>query len=242
MRKTKIQFQDHAALGVFPDRREDLSQAIFDLNLKDHVPVIVLIGGYIPPQHAKATQIAIESIAAFAEKKHTLVICGGTEVGIMGCIGQARLAHGYRFPLLGITVEKLASWPTGPQPRRLLWWREERWPLSRGYSHFILVPGDTFGEDSPWLVETANYLSCDNKSVTVLANGGGVARKDVALSLESNRPVIVLADTGRLADAMAEESNKPDLATIVNATDEAALQEALQHHLGLAKEAQNEQG
>lgn len=241
MRKIKIQFPDHHAYSVFPEKREHLPQAISELDLKDGFPVIVLVGGYIPQQYEEATQMAIQSIAAFAEKYQTVVICGGTEVGIMGSIGQTRLANGYRFPLLGITLEKLACWPGGPQPKQFLWWRHDRWPLSTGYSHFILAPGKEFGEDSPWLVEAARYLSRGNKSVTILANGGGVARKDVMLSLESGRPVIVLAGTGRLADSMAEDAEKPDLVTIVQGADELALGGALQNHLEITKVVKNEQ-
>ena len=231
MRKVKIHFPTHQAPCVFPEDRGDIPLAISELHLKESFPVIVLIGGYIMPQYAEATQIAVRSIAAFAEENQVLVISGATEMGIIGAIAQMRLAYGYRFPLLGITLEKLVSWPGGPQPGRFLWWKKELWPLSAGYSHFMLAPGNEFGEDSPWLAEAAHYLSRDRSSVTMLINGGSVAGKDVALSLESSRPVIVLAGTGRLADSIAEEANKPELVTIVQATDELAIRDALHNHL-----------
>lgn len=240
MRKTEIQFSDQRALCVFPERREHLPQAITELNLGDSYPVIVLIGGYIQSQHAEATQKAIEVIAAFANEHSALVICGGTEVGIMGSIGQTRAAHRYGFPLLGITLEKLVTWPNGPRPKRFLWWGEERWPLSSGYSHFILAPGERFGEDSPWLAEAASCLSQDNKSVTILTNGGGVTQKDVALSIEMGRPVIVMAGTGRLADSMANEPNKPELVAIVQAVNETALREALQSQFNVNGETRHQ--
>lgn len=242
MRKIVIQFPDHRALCVFPDSRESLPQAISELNLKDSYPVIVLIGGYIQRPHEETTQKAVEAIAAFAEENGALVVCGGTEVGIMGSIGQTRAAHRYGFPLLGITLEPLVTWPKGPQSKRFLWWRKERWPLASGYSHFILAPGEKFGEDSPWLADAAGCLSRADRSVTILANGGGVARKDVALSIEMGRGVLVLAGTGRLADSIASEPNKPDLVTIVQARNEVELRAVLQIHLGFAKEVQNEPG
>jgi hypothetical protein len=240
MRKLEISFPHHRALCVFPDCHEQLNEAMAELSLNGSYPVIVLIGGYIQNQHAEATQKAIETIAAFAEENQALVICGGTEVGIMGSIGQTRIAQRYRFPLLGITLEKLVTWPGGPHASRSLWWRKEHWSLSTGYSHFILAPGQKFGEDSPWLAEAASHLSRVDKSVTILANGGGVARKDVALSLEYKRPVIVLAGTGRLADSMADEPDQPALVMTVQARDEVALREVLQSRLGIAKEARNE--
>jgi SLOG in TRPM, prokaryote len=41
-------------------------------------------------------------------------------------------------------------------------------------------------------------------SVTVLMNGGQIAYTDVAASLGSGRPVVVLAGSGRTADAIAK--------------------------------------
>ena len=208
-----------------------MSEALAELNLQCGRPVIVLVGGYIPGENAKATQQAIESISAYAEKNDLLIICGGTVVGVMGSIGSTRLARGYQFPLLGITLKNLASWPKGPRSSRFLWWGRERWPLSTGYSHFMLVPGNRFGEDSPWLADAATSLSQDSRSVTVLANGGSVARKDIGLSLECNRPVIALAGTGRLADEMAVQPDRSALITPVQAEDENMLWKTLQNLL-----------
>jgi hypothetical protein len=228
MRKQEIRFPGHKSLCVFPEGRDQLSEALDGLNLQCGRPVVVLIGGYIPEENAKATQKAVESIAAFADENNILIICGGTVVGIMGSIGSTRLAHGYQFPLLGITLKNLASWPGGPRSNRFLWWGRERWSLSTGYSHFMLVPGDQFGEDSPWLAEVATILSQDSRSLTVLVNGGSVARKDIGLSLECDRPVIALAGTGRLADEMAVQPDRSDLIEPVLAEDENALREILQ--------------
>ena len=231
MLKQEIQFPEHKSLCVFPEGRDQLSETLAQLNLQGGRPVIVLIGGYIPAENASVTQKAIESIAAFAEENNILIICGGTVVGIMGSIGSTRLAHGYQFPLLGITLKDLASWPKGPRSNRFLWWGKERWPLSTGYSHFILVPGDRFGEDSPWLANAATSLSQGSRSVTVLANGGGVARKDIGLSLECERPIIILAGSGRLADEMAMQLDRSALIKPVQADDEKAFRQTLQNLL-----------
>jgi len=231
MRKQEFQFRGNKSLCVFPEDRRHLPQALTELDLADARPVIVLIGGYIPDGNADATQQAIETIATYAEENKVLIVCGGTVVGIMGLIGQMRLTHGYQFPLLGITLKNLASWPKGPRSNRFLWWGKERWSLASGYSHFILVPGDQFGEDSPWIVEAASHLSQESRSVTILANGGGVARKDIHLSLANNRPVIVLAGTGRLADELASHPEDPSMMIAVQAGDRKGVVAAIQKHL-----------
>lgn len=228
----EIHFSDHHALCAFPASLGQLNQALAEIGLADGQAVIVLVGGYIPEGHEEVTQRAIEVIAAFAEENPAAIICGGTTVGIMGSIGQIRAALGYKFPLLGITLENRATWPNGPRGKKFLWWGKERWPLSPGYSHFLLVPGDQFGEDSPWLVEAATCLSQGVRSVTVLANGGGVARKDVSLSLDNHRPVVILAGTGRLADELVGQPGKTPLATIVQAGDGKALRDELQRQVG----------
>jgi hypothetical protein len=227
MPKQEIQFPANKSLGVFPQDRAQLPQALLELGLAAGRPVIVLIGGYIPDANVEVTQNAIETIAVYAEENKALIICGGTVVGIMGSIVSTRLAHGYQFPLLGITLKNLASWPKGPRSNRFLWWGRQRWPLSTGYSHFMLVPGDRFGEDSPWLADAATSLSQGSRSVTVLANGGGVARKDIGFSLECGRSVIALAGTGRLADEMAVQPDRSALITPVPADDESMLREML---------------
>lgn len=227
MRKMDLQFPDPRPLCVFPDRREQLPQALSELGLRGNCPVIVLIGGFIQGQHAQVTHRAIEVLAAFAEENGALIICGGSDLGVMDSIGQTRAAHRYTFPLLGVNLEDPVTWPNGPRAKQFLWWGTERWPLATGYSHFILAPGSQYGEDSPWIAEAATCLSRGNSSVTILANGGSVARKDVSLSLENGRPVIALAGTGRLADEIANQPNHSSLVVIVSAHDEHALKHAI---------------
>jgi hypothetical protein len=78
------------------------------------------------------------------------------------------------------------------------------------------------------IAEPAIQLSKGNKSLTILANGGSISRKDISLSLENDRPVIALTGTGRLADEMANQPNQPALVMSVQAEDKKALREAIQ--------------
>lgn len=236
MQKLELHFSDLRAGCVFPDRLEQLPRALDELELRGSYPVIVLVGGFIQEQHAEATQRAIEVIAAFAEENHALIICGGSDLGVMASIGHTRAAHRYTFPLLGINLKHLVTWRKGPRSKRLLWWGIKRWPLSSGYSHFLLVPGNQYGEDSLWIAEAATCLSQGDRSVTVMANGGRVARKDISLSLEDKRPVIALAGTGRFADELSNQPDKPPLLKAVPADDENALRQLLQVTILMNKE------
>jgi hypothetical protein len=233
MRTQRIDFPHQPAVCVFPDQRSDLEQAISELGLKGRYPVIVLIGGEVDAQQADLTRRAIELISKTAENLHAVVICGGTDMGVMAEIGRIRSRNGYKFPLVGITPEELVTWPGGPHSTKFLWWGKQLWHLEPHYSHFILVPGSQFGDESPWIVDTASLLSKDHRSVTVLINGGEVSRKDIQLSLENGRPVIALSRTGRLADELARQPDRNKLITVLPVTAEKSIAEAIQIALSM---------
>ena len=233
MRTQKIEFPGQEVLCAFPGERSELVQAISELKLNDSYPVIVLIGGAIDEHHADATRRAIQTISRVADDLSALVICGGTDMGVMAEMGQIRWKSGYTFPLVGIAPEALVTWTDGPHSTKFLWWGKQRWQLEPHYSHFILVPGSEFGDESPWIVDTATMLSKDCRSVTILINGGEVSRKDIDLSLENGRPVIALSRTGRLADELAMEPDRHQLITIVPANAEKRIVEAIQAALSI---------
>jgi len=234
MRTQKIEFPSQEVLCAFPSERSELVQAISELKLNDDsYPVIVLIGGAIDEHHADATRRAIQTISRVAEDLNALVICGGTDMGVMAEMGQIRWKSGYTFPLVGVAPEALVTWTDGPHSTKFLWWGTRRWQLEPHYSHFILVPGSEFGDESPWIFDTATILSKGQQSVTLLINGGEVSRKDIDLSLENGRPVIALSRTGRLADELAMEPERHPLITIVPATAEQRFVEALRAALSV---------
>src|SRR5215204_3206713 len=103
MRTQMINFLDQNTLCVFPTERSNLPEAISELGLTDSSPVIVLIGGAVEKLQAESTRQAIESISQTAEDIKAVVICGGTDMGVMADIGQIRARKGYKFPLVGIT-------------------------------------------------------------------------------------------------------------------------------------------
>ena len=158
-------------------------------------------------------------------------------MGIMSEIAHTRRRNHHNFPLVGIAPEELVTWPHGPKSTKFLWWGKERWQLESHYSHFILVPGNDFGDESPWIVDTATLLSQDHQSVTVLINGGEVSRKDIKLSLEMGRPVIALSHTGRLADELARQPERDKLITVVPASGEAQIIQAVRDALSFREKS-----
>ena len=233
MRTQKIDFPERKTPCVFPDERSSLPQAISELGLKGSYPVIVLIGGEIEEQLLDATRRAIQSISKAAEDLNAVIICGGTDMGVMAEIGQIRSRNNYKFRLIGVAPEEVVTWPGGPHSAKFLGWGEKRWQLEPHYSDFILVPGNQFGDESPWIVDAATTLSKDHKSVTILINGGEVSRKDIDLSLDQGRPVIALSRTGRLADELARQPNRHRLITVIPAHAEQRITEVVQAALSM---------
>lgn len=241
MRTQTIYFPDQQALCVFPDEGASLAQAIEELGIRGRHPVIVLIGDEMDGQHADLTRRVIEMIAKTAQYMNAVVICRGTDVGVMAEIGRIRWRKRYKFPLVGIAPEQLVTWPSGPHSKRFLWWGSKRWQLESHYSHFILVPGGQFGDESPWITSAATLLSNGRQSVTILINGGEVSRKDIQLSLENGRRIIVLSRTGQLADELARQPVRNSLMTVLPVNAEKSIAEFLQAALSVYEEAERVQ-
>jgi hypothetical protein len=115
----------------------------------------------------------------------------------MQLIGRARSALGGRFPLIGVAAEGTVLVPGAGTPS------PDAVRLEPNHTLFLLVPGTQWGDEAAWMMEVAGVVAGRRSSVTVLMNGGQIAYTDVAASLGSGRPVVVLAGSGRTADAIA---------------------------------------
>jgi hypothetical protein len=135
-------------------------------------------------------------LATLAWRFGAAVLDGGTDTGVMRLMGRGRAASGYDFPLVGVVVAALAVVPGEPA-------RSEAAELEPNHTHFVLVPGDSWGDEGPWLARLGDLIGDGGRSATLLVNGGEISRRDAERSVESGRPVIVLAGSGRTADALA---------------------------------------
>ena len=232
MQIEKIAFgKSNVALCALPNDIEELEQTVDEMGLVDR-PVIVLIGGHILPEHSNITLQAIEVLAKVAEVLDAAIICGGTDVGVMAAIGKARGRNGYQFPLVGVAPEGIVTWPDGPRNGIPVFLGNEREQLEPHHSHFILVPGNEFGDESKWIIRAATMIAGPrNKSVTVLINGGKVSQQDVEEGLRADRHLIVLSGTGRLADEIANHNVRNSLIKVVPAQNRRLLAETLRSML-----------
>jgi TRPM family ion channel len=189
-------------------QEQEIQLALAELHIPRPSPVIVLVGGASGMAWLDTFPMrkAIKIISQLAEETQSVVVDGGTQAGIMTEIGRQRKQHKFSFPLVGVVFD------------HLLLKREPESILDPNHTHFFLVPGNHWGDESAWISKIATQIAGDKKSITILVNGGQISRADVGFSVLEDRPTFVMRGTGRMADEIAlgdkilavDVSQKPD--------------------------------
>lgn len=181
---------------------DDIPDALDRVDLPRGRPVLVLVGGAagMAQDDMRALDaVLLRAVLPVLEDRGATVVDGGTDSGVMRAIGHARAATGARFLLVGVVAEGTVVLPS--EATRI----DDAAELEANHTHVVVVrrPGQTWGSESPWIAMVADVIAAGKPSVTLLVNGGPIAYEDVECSLERGRPVVVLAGTGRAADAIA---------------------------------------
>lgn len=192
----QIPLKRGVAIGaVHLNDEKEIPGALAQLDIPHPRPVIVLVGGAsgIGWWDKFPMTKAIRIIAHLAEETRAVVVDGGTQAGIMKEIGIQRKRYKFSFPLVGVVFGNLLM---KEEPKSI---------LDSNHTHFFLVPGDDWGAESSWISKIATAIAGDHKSITVLVNGGNIAKTDVEYSRLENRPAFVMRGTGRMADEITIE-------------------------------------
>lgn len=162
-------------------------------------PVLVLVGGAsgMTADQQATMAGAMRQLVPALGRWGAAVVDGGTDSGVMRVMGQARSAAGGSFPLIGVAAEDTVTLPGTSSAVGTA-------RLEPHHTHIILVPGDTWGDESPWLSSVARAIADRQPSLTLVVNGGQLTYEDIENSLQAGRPVIVVAGTGRTANAIAD--------------------------------------
>lgn len=168
----------------------EITEALIQLEIPHPKKVIVLVGGAsgIGFLDKFAMIKAVGAVAKLAEKMNAVIVDGGTQAGIMTEIGNQKKKHKYTFPLVGVVFDSLLI---KEEPKSI---------LDENHSHFIFIPGDDWGDESAWIAKIATVIAGNEKSITVLINGGEISQHDVQYSMMENRHAFIMRGTGRLAD------------------------------------------
>jgi hypothetical protein len=78
--------------------------------------------------------------------------------------------------------------------------------LEPHHSHFILCPGNKWGDESEWIAAAASALSGTQPTAAMIINGGNITWEDARLNIQYGRQVLIAEDSGRTADVIATTS------------------------------------
>jgi hypothetical protein len=180
-----------AAAGLEPGRR----------------PVVVLVGGasgLTIDDPARWRALFRDGLVAGLVRSGACLVDGGTDSGVMALAAGARATAGADYPAVGVVPEGTVRWPGRPPPAL-----PDAADLATEHTHIVSVPGSSWGVDPPWISLVAAALAGSAGSLTVVVNGGPVTLEDVRRSLAASRRTVVVAGTGRLADALVEARREP---------------------------------
>ncbi|MEN3357482.1 MAG: hypothetical protein V7637_1464 [Mycobacteriales bacterium] len=169
-------------------------------------PVVVLVGGangLEMDDPAAWRALFRDGLVAGVVRAGACLVDGGTDAGVLALAGRARAAAAADYPAVGVAAEGTIRWP-------------ERVPLiddaaefGPQHTHLVAVPGQAWGTEPPWISLVATALAGTSPSLTVVINGGPITLDDITHSLAAGRRVLVVAGTGRLADALAAARRAP---------------------------------
>ncbi|UKO99266.1 hypothetical protein [Nostoc sp. UHCC 0870] len=220
------------ASAVHVQQLTELPQAIKEMGLQIARPTLVIVGGASKMRESDFLQIQrlfIEVLAPVAENLGAYVVDGGTDAGVMRLMGEARTQIGAKFALIGVAPVSKVALPNSLEPPA------DSTPLEPNHSHFFLVPGSNWGDESPWLAQLATVLAHGRPSLTILINGGEITFQDALQNVNADRLVIVMAGSGRTADILAG-------ALYGETTDERAIELAksgIVHYIKLSSFQEN---
>lgn len=211
MNANQIRVDDRGAIHVHVGTRDTLALALEAAGLPSPGPVLVVVGGAGRMDAAelrRLTPLFTDGLAPAIEKVGAVAVDGGTDAGVMRLLGAAREARSASFPLVGVAAEGTVCLPgTDSDPNDATNASDatnaNKANLEPHHTHFVLVPGDQWGDESSWISATASDLAGTAPSLTLLVNGGDIAYRDAALSVEAGRPLLVIRGSGRAADEIA---------------------------------------
>jgi len=207
-----------------------LNAALAQLGLTPPRPVLILVGGAanLDQEVARRLLSLFIDLIPQLDRLGAAVIDGGTHCGVMALMGEARQRAEGRFPLLGIAPQGCVRAPAGiwsrlidplspdpspprgqggqdwpPQPEDEAQIPDNRAPLDPNHSHFLLVPGQRWGDESPWLTAAAAQLADRQGTLMLVAGGGAITWLDVEQRLRAGGRVLILAGSGGTADELA---------------------------------------
>ena len=181
-------------------------QIVGELRLPPTTGLVVLNGGTArlrPDLRARIRDVLKEGLARPAFEDNLVLVTGGTNAGIFALLGESLAGWTPSPPCIGVVPSELVTWPGRLRARKDYSEAGEAVPLEPHHSHFVLVRGHSWGDETPVMLQLVAALAAAQPSVAVVINGGSIAKLEVLGHVRQRRQVVVLAGSGRLADDVA---------------------------------------
>ena len=199
-----------SAIAVEVDHDANGETVLSDLGLPAPRGTVVLNGttGDLEPElRARLTVVlGLVGLAGALEAERLTAVTGGTDAGVFAMVGGA--VGDRRAPLIGVAPAGMVSWPGRRPDEDLVEGR--RVALEPHHSHFVLVAGRRWGDETPVLLALAAALGASAPSVAVICGGGHLTRNEARGHFRARRRLVVLAGSGRFADELAADPGALD--------------------------------
>lgn len=138
----------------------------------------------------------LAELAGAVRRERLTVVTGGTDAGIFALFGAAMAEP--TAPVVGVA----------PRDRHGV-------ALEPHHTHYVLVDGDAWGDETPALLALAEALGRLAPSVAVVCGGGEGTRSEVAGHRRAGRPIVAVAGSGGVAGELAASVAPADLVQAV---------------------------
>jgi hypothetical protein len=173
------------------------------LGVRRPTPVLVVSGTTtdLPSELGGRLLPLLERAVVVAADRGAAVVTGGTDAGVFHLLGLA-LSSAPTRPrvVIGVAPDGLVTADGSPDDGG------GRAAMAREHTVLLRVPGADWGDETPALSRAVASVSAGAPVVVVLVGGGEGSRRELIEHLTAGRPVIAIAGTGRLADAVADGS------------------------------------
>jgi hypothetical protein len=188
-------------------------QIVDALSIPPPRAVVCLNGGTAQLDEERASRLEgllVDGLARVTAEEGLTVVTGGTDAGIFSLFGKGVEKWGEPAPVVGVVPEKLVRWPGGGAGDT---------SLEPHHSHFVLVEGRQWGDETGTMYALMGEWGGACPSVAVFAGGGEVTLEEMRSNLRQGRKMILLAGSGRTTDAVlaardAESSLDPSVREI----------------------------
>jgi SLOG in TRPM, prokaryote len=187
---------------VAPPAGTKAADILHALDIGQPKALIMVVGGAADLDEAaqsRLVQLCSRGIARAAANIDALILDGGTQAGVMAFVGQGVADRGRKTALVGVAPAGKVTLPDGPAGGSI----PDGAALDPNHSHFVLVDSHKGGGELETMYALAEALAKTIHVVTVLMNGGPLAKDEVLRSVRQGWPIIVVQGSGRLADDIA---------------------------------------